>query len=79
MRPLQDADQVIEFPTFPIHLFKIPPILIQEVILGCRMKDDIKGEIIRTLKYSPHFQHVRVIQTKLNDMEFKLMFHDITI
>lgn len=79
LRPLQDADKIIESSGFSIHLFQIPPMAIKEVILGCRMKDEIRTEIITTLKNSQQFQHVKLIQTKVDETEFKLTFHDITI
>lgn len=61
LRPLQDADKIIESPGFPIHLFKIPPTAFMEVILGCRMKEEKREEIITTVKSLQYFQHVRVI------------------
>lgn len=77
LRPLQDANKIIDFPEFPVHLFSIPPTAFTEVILGCRMKEAKREEIITTVKNTPHFQHIRLIQSEVDEREFKLDFSDI--
>ncbi|HWR44837.1 DUF2971 domain-containing protein [Sporomusa sp.] len=76
-RPLQEADKIIDAQPFSVYLFQFPAAAIQEVILGCRMQDEVKKEIIATLTASPQFQHVRLFQVAPDEMGFKLRFNQV--
>ncbi|SMC89246.1 DUF2971 domain-containing protein [Sporomusa malonica] len=78
VRPLQDAQGIIEAEPFSIHLFQFPGAAVREVILGCRMHEEKKRDTISLISSEPHFQHVRILQADPDEMEFKMNFRHLT-
>lgn len=70
--PLENADQVINANDADIHLFEYPPDGLQEVILGCRVSDAYRGEILTVLAEKSDLHHVRKFTTEIDE-------HDRTI
>lgn len=73
LRPLQDANQVIEKALYPIHLFAFPPEIIREIIIGCRMPEEIRSQIVQTVKWDEQYQDVEILQAKPDEQEFRLI------
>lgn len=76
IRPLQEANKIIQADSCPIHLFQFPMTAVKEVILGCRMSEKRKQEI-KAILTSESFQHVRVRQAEPDELEFKLNISSI--
>lgn len=76
IRPLEDADRIIQNQPYPVHLFQFPAAAVREVIFGCRMLEENKGCIIASLK-STSFQHVQISQAEPDEIEFRMKFHPV--
>ena len=72
MRPLVEASEIISADRFPIHLFEYPPSAVVEIILGARIHEADRTEILNIVKHNKHFSHVEVFQALPNDMKFKI-------
>lgn len=56
-------------------MFKIQHSAIKEIILGCNMQPQFKGEIIELVKTKNC--GIRVLNSEIDDEEFKLNFTEI--
>ena len=74
LRPLQDAHQINDVGPYPIHLFVFPPAIIREIILGCRMPEEMRDKIIQTVKSDKQYRDVKILQAKPDEKEFRLIF-----
>lgn len=77
IRPLQDNNKIVQNQPYPIYLFQFPATAIKEVILGCKMTENKKQDIIAILS-SGSFQHVQVWQAEPDETEFKLKLLSLT-
>ncbi len=80
LRALQDADEVIPLlpPLHTVHLFNFPSDAVVEVILGCRMGEAKRKEVIKEIRSIEHFRHVRILQSSPAPLEFRLRFEHIS-
>lgn len=74
LRPLLEADKVIEASPYPIHLFSFPPEIIRAIILGCRISAELKTKIIQIVSEQKKYSNVDGFQAALDDQEYKLIF-----
>jgi len=74
LRPLQEADEVIEASPQSIHLFSFPPEMVREVILGYRISDELRSKITQVVKGDEKYHDVQVLQAKPDEQEFKVSF-----
>jgi len=70
--PLEESVQTIETQSPPIHLFALPPQVVTNVILGCRMSDAHRDEILGMLAGEERYAHVTTQQAELDDRSFTL-------
>ena len=70
--PLEDSLQTIETQSPPIHLFALPPQVVTGVILGCRISDGRRDEILGMLAGEERYAHVKVQQAELDERTFTL-------
>jgi len=75
--PLENADRIEQLEPYPVYLFGFPPDAVYSIILGYRMQEQKKMDIIETLKFSSDFSHVRIKQAKVDAMGRKMEFYDI--
>ena len=71
IRPLQDNGKIVQNQPYPIYLFQFPATAIKEVIIGCKMPQNKRQEILAVLT-SDSFQHVQIRQAEPDETEFKL-------
>jgi len=62
-----------------IYLKKIPHAAIKAIILGARVDEQQRLDIIAKLRKEINMRHVRVFQAKLSDAEFALEFFEINV
>ncbi len=62
LRPLKEADRIIESKEGNIHLFTIDPMCITGVIFGCQMSRSKKQEIIKILNDDKVYSQVKKYQ-----------------
>ena len=67
---LSDSNRVIEADTYPIHLFNFPKSAVKEVILGARMENKKKDQLLNVL--SSNYENVVVKQASISPTEFKV-------
>lgn len=67
---LSDSNKVIEAETYPIHLFNFPKSAVKEVILGSRMENNKKVQLLNVL--SSKYENVVVKQAIISPTEFKV-------
>lgn len=67
---LSDSNKVIEAETYPIHLFNFPKSAVKEVILGARMENKKKDQLLNVL--SAKYENVVVKQAIISLTEFKV-------
>lgn len=72
MRPLSDAEHKKDKEPPVIYLFKFPPEVIVEVILGARMNSVNRSALLKILECNEHLSHVDVLQASPDMQEFKL-------
>lgn len=75
IRPLVDADEVIDVKPFPIHLFSFPKEIVQEVIFGYNMIDAHKEEL-RTL-INVKYKNTQLFQASVNDDDYGLSIRQL--
>ena len=74
LRPLQEADKVIEDSIHPIHLFSFPPEIIRTIILGDRISAGLKDRIIQIVSDKEKYTSIEVLQATQDEQEYKLNF-----
>lgn len=67
---LSDSDKTIEAEPYPIHLFDFPKNSVKEIILGARMENNVKEQLINVL--SSKYEQVIVKQATISPKEFKI-------
>lgn len=60
-----------------IHLVSIPPTCISGIILGSRMPEERKAEIVEVLTRDNRFSHVEMMQAELHPRKFALNFRGL--
>jgi Protein of unknown function (DUF2971)/TPR repeat len=83
----QEWRMLAAFPRFPhesltsgdheIHLVSLPPTCITRVILGHRMPDDKRAEIVDLVTKDRRYAHVAVLQSELDRKKFGLNFRSL--
>lgn len=74
LRPLQEADKVIEASPYPIHLFSFSPEIIRTVILGDRISEGIKARILQVVSDKERYSRIEVLQATQDEQEYKVNF-----
>lgn len=74
VRPLLEADKVIEASPHPIHLFSFPPEIIRTIILGYRMTAGTKAKIIQAISDKERYPDIEVLQATQDEQEYKVNF-----
>ena len=69
IRFLKDAN---ETRSENIHLFKVPPTAIQEVIFGCRAKSQTVGDLVDSIKSNSDLNHVVLCKAALSRTRFEM-------
>ena len=73
LRPLHDANQTVNAGPLPIHLFSFPTEIIREIILGCRMSENIKNQLIQMVHSDELYRDVKILHAKPDEKEFRLI------
>ena len=74
LRPLQEADRVIDAGPEAIYLFSFPPEIIRTVIFGHCISSDLRNKILAILRSNMDYSKVEILQTKIDSQEYKLDF-----
>ncbi|MCL1066700.1 DUF2971 domain-containing protein [Shewanella olleyana] len=74
---LPDADTIIDAIAPPVHLFKFPEDLIEEVIIGVNAKASLTEAILRIIADNPELSHVKVKKASVSEVEYALCFNDL--
>ena len=74
VKPLSEADKILEAEPSPIHLFGLPPDLITGVVIGVGVPHGKRVELMQ-LCGSPPLEHVTIYQTRLSDKTYELEVH----
>ena len=61
----------------PIYLFDLPPRCVKSMIFGVRFTEKWKRQLIKEVRHSQDLQHIAILQAKMNDQEFTLIFEPI--
>ncbi|MFS7241392.1 DUF2971 domain-containing protein [Serratia proteamaculans] len=79
MLPIQNANNVIDLgPEMPsINLFSFPQAAIKNIIMGCRMDEEKKNEIKRCIEGDEGYSHVKLLNTKIDDKEYRLVIEPV--
>ena len=72
--PLSGADEVIENPPIPIHLFAFPKRAVKSVILGARASDTTRTSILTVLKNDSEYRHVAISRAVADMRQYRLHF-----
>ncbi|HYX72602.1 MAG TPA: DUF2971 domain-containing protein [Nitrososphaera sp.] len=72
LRRLDEAEQVIVQDEGNIYLFSLPPASVRGVILGCRMSEKRKTEILEFLRNDGRYSHVKTSQAVMDDRGYVL-------
>lgn len=68
LAPLGDATMIVGSPEDPVHLFSIPPTLIQSVILGARATKVLVQEVQQIIgRPGSSMSHVRLLKVTVDD------------
>lgn len=78
LKPLSDADSIIEVNGSPIHLFRHSPDLVRSVTMGARSSNADIEAMRSTLRSDPGFSHVRLCKAKAHESRFQLEFDDLS-
>lgn len=79
LRPLMDATLKLPATPFEIHLFEFPVDVLKELIIGTRASEELKTNLIETIRGDASLHHIRVRQSVPDDENFMLRFVDIDI
>lgn len=74
MLPLSQADRVIGDGLNKVHLFTFPRTAIRSVILGCRMAEAAKKNIVGALGTIGDLKNVLCYQASIDDKHYRLKF-----
>lgn len=78
-RALSDAEVPIPGEPFDVHLFRIPPNVLQAVILGARASPQTAKSIVSALRANSLLSHVRLKRAKADSSHFLLHIGDEAI
>lgn len=70
LKPLRDADKIIENPTGNIHLYALPPACVTGIILGHRMTPENRNEIIELVRGDSKYRHISLSETLLSETSY---------
>lgn len=79
LRPLADAQVTVQSTPFAVHLFEFPADVLKEVIIGARASEEVKRELLTTIRADASLRHIRVKQSVPHDEHFMLRFVDVAI
>jgi len=71
--PLKDASKIVN----EFYLFNVPPSAITEVILGCKMQQADKEEILLLVKNHNQFSHINIKEARLSYDAYSLSIIDL--
>lgn len=71
VRFLKNADEISDQ---NIHLFKVPPTAIREVILGCHAQPNVEEGLSAGMKKNPDLSHVKFFKAALSRTQFEMDF-----
>jgi Protein of unknown function (DUF2971) len=74
IRPLSDANKIIEHARYPRALFEIPPDAIKGIIIGVSVTHPDRVELFNLLK-RVDLEHIAIFQTRLSDESYTLEIH----
>lgn len=74
LRPLLEADKVIQDAKQAVYLFEFPPEIIRSVILGYRISEGLKDRIIQVVSDKEKYPNIQLRQANLDTQEYKLIF-----
>lgn len=77
MLPLLEADRVIGTGVEGVHLFKFPRTAIRSIILGCRVTEKTKKDIISVLGTVEDLKNVLCYQASIDNEHYRLQFSPI--
>lgn len=72
MLPLSDATQVIGEGVLGIHLFAYPRTAIRSVILGCRMTESVRHDLLQTINSTDELRGVQCFQASVDEEHYRL-------
>ncbi|CAI1577226.1 DUF2971 domain-containing protein [Serratia marcescens] len=75
MLPIDNADTVVNLGsgTPSVNLFNFPSTAVKSIIMGCRMDEEKKEEIRRCVEYDEDYNHVKLLNTKIDNKEYRLV------
>ena len=62
-----------------IYLFSLPLDCVKGIILGCKMLEENKRNVINLLKSDDKYSHIKLYQAEIDEKEYKLNITEITI
>jgi hypothetical protein len=73
--PLIDCSERKEptLPSLPVCLFRVPPECVLSVIVGCRMPEQEKFDLVKVVRSNPAFRHVTFEQAEPDKQVFELL------
>lgn len=71
---LRDCQNRIHNVSHEICLFPFPKSCITGLILGCRISDEDKKELIRLVKSDKEYSHIKLSQSEMDERDYKLNF-----
>ena len=74
---LKTCNKIIPAEPYNIRLFQVPKDCIKNIILGCRIDDTYKQSIIDLITNTDEYSHVGIIQTHIDEKEYKLNFKKV--
>lgn len=74
---LRDCQKMIPSQPHDICLFPIPKSCIIGLILGCRISSEDKKVLLDLVRNDKEYSHIKLIQSKMDERDFKLNFADI--
>lgn len=77
MLPLAEATSVIDSGATDVHLFAYPRAAIKTVILGCRMSDPKRSELLSLLRDAEELRHVHCKQARIDLERYCLRFFPV--
>lgn len=79
LRPLVDADVVLEAPDYNIHLFRFPPEAVAEVVIGTRATAELKDVLTGIVRTDQELSHVRIRRARLDTLTLEISVEDFCV
>lgn len=75
IRPLQEADEAIAAEPYPICLFKFPADIVSEIILGNKMPENKKTELITLV--NSNFSLAKIYQAEVDIQDYNIRLNQL--